>query len=82
MLFTDWLVAVVDIAIWGITVRLTKTASIASMLLVVITPPLLIWRGVRGVSLIWVFLIIGLVVWRHRGNIQRMIRGREEKVPT
>jgi glycerol-3-phosphate acyltransferase PlsY len=23
-----------------------------------------------------------VVVWRHRGNIQRMVSGSEEKVPT
>ena len=26
-------------------------------------------------------LIIALVVWRHRGNIKRMVSGSEEKVP-
>ncbi|MCZ6662687.1 MAG: hypothetical protein O6951_07160 [Actinobacteria bacterium] len=52
------------------------------MLLVIITLPLLAWRGVSGMGLLWVALIIALVVWRHRGNIQRMARGVEEKVPT
>ncbi len=39
-------------------------------------------RGVSGMGLFWVALIIALVVWRHRGNIQRIARGAEEKVPT
>ena len=30
----------------------------------------------------WVALIIALIVWRHRGNIQRMVAGREPKVTT
>jgi glycerol-3-phosphate acyltransferase PlsY len=43
---------------------------------------MLLWQGVSGLSLLWVALIIGLIVWRHRGNIRRMVSGSEEKVPT
>jgi glycerol-3-phosphate acyltransferase PlsY len=82
LLFTVPLVAVIDIAIWAIVVKLTRTASIGSLLLAVITIPLLIWSGVTGAALIWAALIILLIVWRHRGNIGRMIRGREQKVTT
>ncbi len=80
--FTVPLVAVIEIVIWGIVVKLTGTASIGSMLLVVITLPLLIWQGVSGAALIWAAAIIVLVIWRHRGNIGRMIKGREERVST
>lgn len=82
LLFTVPLAAVIEIAIWGLVVWLTKTASIGSMVIVVITIPILIWQGVSGLALVWVALIIALVVWRHRGNIQRMVSGSEEKVPT
>jgi len=37
---------------------------------------------VTGLSLVWVALIIALVVWRHRGNIKRMVSGSGEKVTT
>ncbi len=80
LLFTVPLAAVIEIAIWGIVVKLTKTASIGSMVIVVITIPILIWQGVSGMSLVWVALIIALVVWRHRGNIKRMASGGEQKV--
>jgi glycerol-3-phosphate acyltransferase PlsY len=82
LLFTVPLVALIQIAIWGIVVKVTRTASIASLVIVVITGPLLVWQGVSGWSLVWVALMIALVVWRHRGNIQRMVSGSEEKVPT
>jgi glycerol-3-phosphate acyltransferase PlsY len=80
LLFTAPLVALIDIVIWATVVKLTRTASIGSMVIVVITVPLLIWQGVGGLSLVWVALMILVVVWRHRGNIRRMISGREEKV--
>ena len=82
LLFTVPLVAVIEIATWFLIFWLTKTASIGSMVIVVITIPLLIWQGVTGLSLLWVALIIALVVWRHRGNIKRMVSGSEEKVTT
>jgi glycerol-3-phosphate acyltransferase PlsY len=82
LLFTVPIVALIDIAVWAVIVRLTKTASIGSMVLVVITIPLLMWQGVEGLALLWVALMIAVVVWRHRGNIQRMVSGSEEKVPT
>jgi acyl phosphate:glycerol-3-phosphate acyltransferase len=80
LLFTVPLVALIDTAIWGLIVWRTHTASIGSMVLVVITVPLLVWQGVTGLSLVWIGLIIVLVVWRHKGNIQRMVSGSEEKV--
>jgi glycerol-3-phosphate acyltransferase PlsY len=82
LLFTVPIVAVIEIAVWFLVFWLTKTASIGSMVIVVITIPMLIWQGVTGLSLVWVALIIALVVWRHRGNIKRMLSGSEEKVST
>ena len=82
LLFTVPLVALIQIVIWGVVVKITRTASIASLVIVVVTVPLLVWQGVTGWSLVWVALMIALVVWRHRGNIQRMVSGSEEKVPT
>ncbi len=81
LLFTVPLVMVIDLAVWAIVVRLTKTASIGSLVLVVITIPLLLWQGISGWAVLWLGLTIGLIVWRHKGNIQRMVKGSEEKVP-
>ncbi|HLF42378.1 MAG TPA: glycerol-3-phosphate 1-O-acyltransferase PlsY [Acidimicrobiia bacterium] len=82
LLFTVPLAAVIELVAWGVIVKLTKTASIGSLLIMVITIPVLIWQGVEGASLVWVALIIALIIWRHRGNIQRMVAGREPKVTT
>jgi glycerol-3-phosphate acyltransferase PlsY len=82
LLFTAPIVLLIDFVVWVVIVKLTKVASIGSMVIVVITIPLLLWQGVTGLALVWVSLIIALVVWRHRGNIKRMAAGREEKVPT
>lgn len=80
--FTLPLVAAIDGALWFVIVGLTKTASLASMLVVAATIPLAIWMGLRGLALVWLFAVVVLVVWRHRGNIIRMFTGREQKVTT
>lgn len=82
LLFTVPLAALIEIGIWFLLFLVTRTASIGSMVIVVITVPILLWQGVTGLSLVWVGLMIALVVWRHRGNIRRMVSGSEEKVPT
>jgi glycerol-3-phosphate acyltransferase PlsY len=74
-------VAIASTVLWGIIVKLTRTASIGSLILTVATVPLAIWQGVEGLGLLWLALMILLVLWRHRGNIGRMIRGSEQKVP-
>ena len=80
MLFTVPLVGVLAVAAWAILVALTKTASISSLIVILISIPLAIWQGVDGMSLLWLLVTVALIFWRHRGNIQRVFRGSEQKV--
>jgi glycerol-3-phosphate acyltransferase PlsY len=80
LFFTVPLVAVIVVVSWLILLKLTKTASISSLIVVFASIPLAIWQGVTGMSLVWMLLTVLLVVWRHKGNIQRVIRGSEQKV--
>ena len=82
LIFTVPLVALINLVVWGVSARITKIASLSSLLVVVITIPLAIWQGVAGLSLLWMGLTIALVTWRHKDNIVRMLKGSEEKVPT
>ena len=80
LFFTVPLAGLILLVGWALLAKLTKVASIASMAAVMATIPLALWQGVRGVALVWLALTIALVVWRHRSNIARMIRGSEQKV--
>ncbi|HEX6219545.1 MAG TPA: glycerol-3-phosphate 1-O-acyltransferase PlsY [Acidimicrobiia bacterium] len=82
LFFTVPLIGAITIIGWAILVKLTKTASISSLIMVLVSVPLAIWQGVSGMSLVWLAATIVLVFWRHRGNIQRVLRGSEEKVQT
>ncbi len=74
--------ALVLAAVWVVVVRLTRVASIGSLTVVALAVPLAWWRGLRPPSVWWLVAILALVVFRHRGNIRRMISGSERKVPT
>jgi len=83
LLFTVPLTALIVVAVWALTAKLTKTASIASLLAVSATLPLAVWlEDVSGAALVWLAAAIVIVVGRHKDNIARMIRGQESKVPT
>lgn len=80
MLFTVPLVGAITFVGWAILVALTKTASISSLIMILISIPLAIWQGVGGMSLVWLLATVALIFWRHRGNIQRVFKGSEQKV--
>ena len=80
LFFTVPLVGLLVVVTWAILVKLTKTASISSLIVVGVSIPLAIWRGVTGMSLVWLLATVVLVVWRHRANIQRVFKGSEQKV--
>lgn len=82
LLFTLPLVALINLVVWAVLAKLTKTASISSLTVMALTVPLALWRGIGSEALAWLIAMILLIVWRHRGNIQRMVRGDEQKVPT
>lgn len=82
LFWTVWLVGVVVVLSWAVLAKLTKTASISSLIAMGIAIPLAMWSGVSGMSLVWLIATVGLVVWRHRSNIQRVFTGSEQKVST
>ena len=82
MLFTIPVVALILAAVWAVVAKVFKVASIASLVGVAAAVPLAYAFGARDWSLVWLAAILVLIVWRHRPNIQRMIQGSEQKVPT
>jgi glycerol-3-phosphate acyltransferase PlsY len=67
---------------WGVTVALTKTASIASLGAMTLYVPGYAAYGHRGWALVAAALTAVLVIIRHSANIRRLIGGREQTVET
>jgi acyl phosphate:glycerol-3-phosphate acyltransferase len=82
LFFTIPLVGLIVLVSWLVLTKLTKVASLSSLVVVTATIPLALWQGVSGLALIWLILTVALVVWRHKANIARMLRGDEQKVVT
>jgi glycerol-3-phosphate acyltransferase PlsY len=82
VLFTVPVAGLILAVVWLVMAKLTKIASIASLVVVASTGPLAMWQGVRGLGLVFLFAMLALVVFRHRGNISRIFGGDEQKVPT
>jgi len=74
-----WL-GLATLATWGIIAFFFRFASLASIVAAVFAPfyQLLIWGGgpIAGA----VALMGLLLVWRHTGNIQKLLSGRESKI--
>jgi glycerol-3-phosphate acyltransferase PlsY len=65
---------------WGSVVAVTKTASVASLVAMVLYVPGYALFGHRGASLWWAAATTLLVVVRHAPNIRRIVTGSERRV--
>ena len=80
VLFAEPIGGLILTVLWVATAKLAKVASVASLLVVVASIPVLIWQGVTGWALFWFGMMLGLVIYRHRGNISRIMKRREPSV--
>lgn len=82
LLATVPVVVVTLAAIYILIVGITKISSIGSLSMAALAFPSVAVAGVRGWALGWWAITIALIVWRHRGNIARLLGGSEHKVVT
>jgi glycerol-3-phosphate acyltransferase PlsY len=82
LLATLPLVVVALAAFYAMLVYVTKISSVGSLSMAALAIPAVVIAGVRGWPLAWWVATILLVVWRHKGNIARLVRGSENKVVT
>ena len=65
---------------WGVILIVWKTASVGSIIVMVLAVPFLALAGRRGSDLVWSAAIVIFILIRHSGNIQRLTQGSERKV--
>lgn len=78
-----WLEPVIGLLLalaWLGVVLATKTASVASLGAMALYVPLYAVAGQTGWHLLLAALTAGLVIWRHKDNIQRILTRRENRV--
>ncbi|MBT8436553.1 MAG: glycerol-3-phosphate 1-O-acyltransferase PlsY [Gammaproteobacteria bacterium] len=73
----DWIAGAILIAIWLVFARVFKISSLAAIVSFCALPLLIYWRA-QDLQVSIVFVAISIIlVWRHKSNIQRLIRGSE-----
>ncbi len=73
-----WPVCLVCAAVWAATVALMRTSSIASLAAIAVSPIAAWWVG-RADLVVTFVLIAVVVVFQHRANIGRILRGAEPR---
>jgi len=74
------MVTVIGLVVWGIVYKTSRYVSLASVAAAV-SLPIIAWllEGRLG-AIFWFTLVISLLaIWRHRGNIQRLLAGTESR---
>jgi glycerol-3-phosphate acyltransferase PlsY len=74
-----WPIGVAAGATWLATAAIFRFSSIAALLTAVMTPLWIILMGFNSLFLLSLCLA-GVIYWRHRENIIRLIRGQESKI--
>jgi acyl phosphate:glycerol-3-phosphate acyltransferase len=73
-----WPAGVLFIAFWLITAALTRYSSFSALLASVLAPvAMLIWQIPGAIILL---LMSGLLIFKHRANIERLMAGTEPKI--
>ncbi len=75
------LAALIELGIFAVIVASTRIVSLGSVVIAVVYPLLVLWLYPGDVPVLTtITCLAALVLWRHRGNIARLIRGEERKI--
>ncbi len=80
LLALAWPAAILFCVVWIVVAALTRYSSLAALIASAATPAFLWWyqHDLQNVEL---FLVLSVLLWiMHRGNIARLVRGREGKI--
>lgn len=73
----EWLVGAIIIAIWLLFARVFKISSLAAIIAFTALPALIYWQEASAMTTGVFVLMSSILIWRHKSNIQRLLRGDE-----
>lgn len=80
LLGVAWSVALAAVATWLMVAKVFRISSLAALIAAVLAPLLLWLDNASQPILIMGWVMSLLLLWRHRGNIQRLITGEEGRI--
>jgi glycerol-3-phosphate acyltransferase PlsY len=73
----NWIVGIIIITNWLVFARVFKISSLAAIISFTALPFLIYWQE-ASLAVTGVFsLMSGILIWRHKSNIQRLLQGKE-----
>jgi len=76
----SWPVALAALATWLFMAFVVRISSLSALTAAALTPLFGWWFGLPGVYLAVIAIMVGLLVWRHRSNIRKLLSGAEDKI--
>jgi glycerol-3-phosphate acyltransferase PlsY len=73
----EWMVGLIIIAIWLLFARVFKISSLAAIIAFTTLPALIYWREASATTTGVFILMSSILIWRHKSNIQRLLKGTE-----
>ncbi len=77
LLMVDWRVALLVLAVFAVAVLLFKRVSVGSIAACGSAPIWCLGLGVPYLHCVYILLAAIWLIWSHRGNIKRLLRGEE-----
>lgn len=80
ILALNWMVGLIIAAVWGIITYTSKYVSLGSMIALALSPVLMWLFGTPAAYICYCALGAVYIIYLHRENIKRLIKGEENKV--
>ena len=81
LLANDWKIALICRLVFAVVVLLTKWVSLGSMLAAItFIVCLFIWHDFSWMEFIPFFILVAILIFKHRSNISRILNGTENKL--
>lgn len=80
LFYLSWESALLCFLVWVVMASITRYSSVGSLSGALLMPVFLYLWGKPPEFIVWGIFAAALVFWRHKGNIQRLIKGKELKM--
>lgn len=75
-----WPIGLSVIACWLVVAAITRYSSLAAIVASVLSPVFVAWWLPEPAYVVMAVVLAALLLWRHRTNIGRLMRGEEDKI--
>lgn len=80
ILALNWIVGLLIAVVWAVITYTSKYVSLGSIIAMAVSPFLMWWFKAPVAYTIYCALGAVYIIWLHRSNIQRLLKGEENKV--